>query len=264
MKSLAQQTDQDMSGATSVLSRQKRDHEQLDRLLNQLGAAPADQQAPLLLSIYRLVFPHAFAEEAVLWPTLRRVLPDGQLLTLRVEQEHQQINELVAQLDGTAPGCPDRAQLLERIVALLRQDVRDEEDRLLPRLQDAVSPPKLRLLGWTWEAVRHIAPTRAHPIVSRRPPGNVLAALPLSLLDRSRDGIDALLHRGAGPATEPLRALSSALAFASNMVEHLPGMRKGEDHSTSVPDKRLPGRRAAVAATVVAGAAVAVRSSRTR
>ncbi|GLV23324.1 hypothetical protein TomMM35A_31630 [Sphingobium sp. TomMM35A] len=264
MKSLAQQTEQNMSGAASVLSRQKRDHERLDRLLNRLGAAPADQQAPLLLRIYRLVFPHAFAEEAVLWPTLRRVLPDGQLLTLRVEQEHQQINELVAELDGTAPDSPHHAQLLERIVALLRQDVRDEEDRLLPRLQDAVSPAQLRRLGWAWEAVRRIAPTRAHPIVSRRPPGNVLAALPLSLLDRSRDGIDALLHRGAGPATEPLRALSSALAFASNLVERLPGMRKGEDPSTSVSDKHLPGWRAAAAATVVAGAVLAVRSSRGR
>ena len=37
-----------------------------------------EEQLPVLIDLYRLVFPHAFAEESVLWPVMRRVLPDGE------------------------------------------------------------------------------------------------------------------------------------------------------------------------------------------
>lgn len=195
-----------------------------------------------------VVFPHAFAEEAVLWPALRRVLPDGDELTLRVEVEHQQINELVVRLEALEPGSVDRRTVLDRIVALLREDVRDEEDVLLPRLQQAMTPRQLRVLGVAWEAVRRIAPTRAHPIVARRPPGNVISALPLSLLDRWRDRVDqARFRRGIAPAPR-LEMLSAGLARAARTVERLPGMRRGEHPAT----RRGTPRR--LGAVVLAGA----------
>jgi iron-sulfur cluster repair protein YtfE (RIC family) len=100
MKTIAEQTAAELGGRASVLSRQKRDHLVLRRLLAELAACPPNQADHLLLHLYRLVFPHAFAEEAVLWPLIRRVLPDGHEHTLRVEQEHQQINQLVVRLES--------------------------------------------------------------------------------------------------------------------------------------------------------------------
>ncbi|HEU0044214.1 hemerythrin domain-containing protein [Sphingomonas sp.] len=254
MKSIAEQDAAEMGGRGSVLSRQKQDHVKLDCLLNQLGGTPAPEQGRLLLRIYRLVFPHAFAEEAVLWPVIRRALPDGEQLTLQVELEHQEINELATQLERLRPGSPEHQQVLSRIVSLLRQDVRDEEEKLLPRLQAALSPAELRRLGFAWEAVRWIAPTRAHPIVARRPPGNLLSALPLALLDRCRDGIDVLLHSGAGPAAPPLRALDRAFTGTSHAVERLPGMRSGEHPATRLGSRSTWGWT--VAAIVAVGASV--------
>ena len=237
MKSLADQSLVQMGGRGSVLSRQKRDHVRLDELLQQLARLPATEQRPVLLEIYRLVFPHAFAEESVLWPVIRRLLPEGEELTLKVELEHQAINELVTRLDSLDPRSAERQEVLNRVVDLLRQDVRDEEDERLARLLTMVTAPRVRRLGLAWEVVRRTAPTRPHPIVSRRPPGNVLAALPLSLLDRSRDGVDMLLYRGAGVAAPPLQALSSGLARVSHGVERLPGMRRGENPATRVGGK---------------------------
>jgi hypothetical protein len=264
MESISGQSLTDMGGRGSVLARQKRDHIALDGLLHRLAEAPAEQQDAVLLDIYRLVFPHAFAEEAVLWPVIRRVLPDGHALTLQVELEHQRINELVTELEALEPGSPGHADLLARIVALLREDVRDEEDALLPRLQDRLSAAQLRLLGAAWEAVRAVAPTRAHPIVSRRPPGNVLSALPLALLDRGRDALDARLHRGAGRAEPALRSLSAALARASHGVERLPGMRRGEDPSTRLSGGRGAGWGTAALVAAGAGAAALILRSRRR
>jgi hypothetical protein len=87
-----------------------------------------------VIRIALLVFPHAYAEETVVWPVIRRVLPDGDALTLRVEREHQEINELVARIDAEPAGTA-RDTLIAQVAGLLRQDARDEEDVLLPRLR---------------------------------------------------------------------------------------------------------------------------------
>jgi hypothetical protein len=189
----------------------------------------------VLARVYRLVFAHAFAEEAVLWPVLRRVVPDGERWTLQVEQEHQEVNELVTRLDAGRPGDAGRDELLDRLVTVLREDVRDEEDELLPRLQQAVGTTGLRLLGLAWEAVRRVAPTRPHPTVARRPPGNALAALPLTVLDRLRDLSTEARWRLPRPLGLPLRLLDRALAVLAGRVERLPVLRSGEDPSTHRP-----------------------------
>jgi hypothetical protein len=258
MQSIAEQNVAELGGRMSVLTRQRRDHIRLDRLLHQLGESQPGREDAVLLEIYRLVFPHAFAEEAVLWPVIRRVVPDGQELTLRVELEHQEINELVTRLEALKPGSPEHRQVLDRVVDLLQADVRDEEDELLPSLQAKLSSAQLRMLGVAWEAVRRVAPTRAHPIVARRPPGNVLAALPLSVLDRSRDRVDTLLDRGAGRAAPLLQAVSSVLTRASHAVERFPGLQKGEDPATRRGGARAGWGTAAVLSVAAAAGMLAL------
>jgi hemerythrin superfamily protein len=211
MRSVAVQSDQELGGSLSVLVRQKRDHVHLNELLERLESSAGTDQDRVLNDVYRLVFPHAFAEESVLWPVMRRVLPDGHDLTLEVELEHQEVNELVTELERVKPGETRRGEILTRLVAVLREDVRDEEDVLFPRLQNALGRRKLQLLGLAWEGVRRVAPTRAHPIVARRPPGNVVAALPLTLVDRLRDRIDGRLLSDS-PGGLLLRGASGALS----------------------------------------------------
>ncbi len=232
MRSIADQSEAELGGGYSVLSLQRRDHLRLGELLAGLADAAPWQQRRVLLNIYRLVFPHAFAEESVLWPAIRRAVPNGEQLTLQVEREHQQINELVTQLEAIEPNQPEHQQILREVVALLQQDVSDEENALLPSLQARLSVQQLRSLGLAWKAVRQMAPTRPHPFVSRRPPGNVLAALPLALIDRCRDAIDARRYDAPDASTPTLDALSASLTRLSHRVERLPGLALGEDPST--------------------------------
>jgi len=231
MRSIADQDAAGLGGAGSVLVRQRRDHAELDLLLDQVQAAEGDRQDELLTKVWRLVFRHAYAEETVLWPVLRR-LPGGEELTLRVEQEHQEINELVGALDRTPASSPERGPLLDRVVDLLRQDVRDEEDELLPRLRDALDDQQLQRLGRTWELVRRTAPTRPHAVVSRRPPGNVLAALPLAVIDHLRDGLDRAARTDPGPVRSGATLASRGLAAVAGVVEQLPPLQQGERPST--------------------------------
>lgn len=264
MLSIAEQSPAELGGPLSVLHRQRRDHIRLGHLVETLGRTPRHEQGRILLAIYRLVFPHAFAEEAVLWPVMRRVLPDGHELTLKVEREHQAINELVMRLQDLPADAAEREELLGRTIKLLVEDVRDEEDLLLPRLQAALTPAQLKLLGLAWEMVRYIAPTRPHPIVSRRPPGNVLSALPLSLLDRLRDRVETVSFQSSG-GSPALRRTSATLMAVSRGVERLPGMKAGEDPETRLPPRRRDGRAAAfmMALAVTGVAVIAWRRQRT-
>ncbi|MGW5849115.1 hemerythrin domain-containing protein [Streptomyces sp. NPDC055254] len=190
-RSIAQQSVEELGGESSVLTRQRRDHAELDRLMHLYESASLTlpQRQEVLKDIVQLTFSHAFAEETVLWPALRRLAPDGEELTSRVEEEHQQINELVTEIGSLDPADPRHDELVSEAFALIRQDIRDEEDLLLPRLQEAMDHDRARLrrLGSAWETVRRTAPTRPHPAVSRRPPGNALAGVPLSAFDRTRD-----------------------------------------------------------------------------
>jgi hypothetical protein len=161
------------------------------------------------------------------------LLPDGEALTLRVEEEHQEVNELVRALERDGRSDPRRPERLARLVAVLREDVRDEEDVLLPRLQEQLSHEELRRLGARWELVRRVSPTRPHPTVSRRPPGNALSALPLSLLDRGRDLVDDATRRGPDRFAPAGRALSGGLAFVAGLVERMPPARRGDRAPTS-------------------------------
>lgn len=264
MESIANQSVAELGGRFSVLARQKNDHLTLDRLLKELDVTPPDEQDSVLLKSYRLVFPHAFAEESVLWPVMRRTLPDGEELTLQVELEHQEVNELVTRLEQLDARSSEREPVLHRLVEVLREDVRDEEDELFPRLQAEVSPAHLRLLGLAWEVVRRIAPTRPHPIVARRPPGNVVAALPLSVLDRVRDGLDSLTHQGIGRLEGSFRSLSAGLTAAAHAVERLPVMQRGENRSTHIRvEAGVPSGRITLGVSAV-GVAVIVLVRRRR
>lgn len=227
-RSLSDQTVDELGGPGSVLARQRRDHVQLDRLIHRLESTTGSAQEQVLQRIDRLVFSHAFAEETVLWPVIRRVLPDGDALTQRIEEEHQEVNELVAALDRDGVDDPARPARIARLVTVLREDVRDEEDLLLPRLQERLDAAELRRLGARWALMARISPTRPHPTVSRRPPGNALSGLPLSVLDRTRDVVDAVVRRL--PAAAPAgRAVSRGLAALAGLVERLPASRRGDD-----------------------------------
>ncbi|MGY1746806.1 hemerythrin domain-containing protein [Blastococcus sp. SYSU D00695] len=224
-RSVAEQAECELGGPASVLSRRRRDHARLDALLSRLEATTGRAQQEVLRRVDRLVVAHAFAEERVLWPEVRRVLPDGEELTRRGARLHREVDGLIAALGEGGLDDPRRPERLARLVEVLRQDVRDEEDVRLPRLQERLDPHELRRLGRQWELVRRIAPTRPRPAVGRRPPGGALAALPLSVLDRTRDLVHAGVRRGPARLAPVGAAVSRGLAGVAARVARPPASR---------------------------------------
>ncbi len=104
---------------------------------------------------------------------------------------------------------------------------------MFPRLQERLDPAELRRLGRRWEVMRRISPTRPHPTVSRRPPGNALSGLPLSLLDRSRDAVDTVVRRVPERFAPAGEAVSRGLAAVAGLIERTPPARRGDGPPTA-------------------------------
>lgn len=235
-RSIAHQSVEELGGAMSILTLQRADHVRLNRLMTEARETEAEggrAHRVALRKLARLVFTHAFAEESVLFPASRAVLPEGDDLSLSIEEEHQDVDEVMTALDRSDPDDPDHGELMRRAFASLELDVRSEEDELLPRLQAAMTPRQLRLLGLQWALLRYTAPTRPHPVVSRRPPGQVLSALPLTVLDRLRDNAQRADEATGGRFAGVLGAADGALASAAGAVERLPIIRTGDRAETS-------------------------------
>jgi hemerythrin superfamily protein len=209
---IADQTEEQLGGAGSVLVRQRRDHIRLDLLFARFETVARADQPVVLREINQLVFSHAFAEEVVLWPAIRRMVPGGAALTARIEGEHQEINGLVAELERMSPDDDAWDARVARAFEVMKADVRDEEDMVLPALQKAADARQLQRLGTAWEFVRRTAPTRPHPAVARRPPDNALRGVPLSAFDRLRDALDGPAGRAA------LHSVGQAAARLTELV----------------------------------------------
>jgi hypothetical protein len=157
MRSLTWQREAELGGRWSLLQRQKQDHAALDRMLKELLSSSWPEQDGLLRRVSRRVSRHAAAEAAVLWPALRRALTDGREITERLAQERREIDDALARLAQTAADDPRRPELVRRVVYLVGAEGRDQEDELLPRLQEVLDRRELRRLGLRWELVRRTA-----------------------------------------------------------------------------------------------------------
>lgn len=171
----------------------------------------------------------------MLWPVMRRALPDGTNSPLEVEHENQEVDELVTRLENLDLADPAPETLLDRI---------PQSCARCPRRGGRVpaAPPGRHRPGHGARAGRVLGARAAHrtnpglPGVARRPPGKVLAALPLSEVNRRRDPFDvpsAMVRREPRRHREGADAASRAAPAGSSVS------RSADRHRPVHPDNRI-------------------------
>lgn len=167
------------------------DHREVDGLLNDLlaGKVTGDDRAQAISTIVRELSMHAAAEEMVLYPELRDLLPDGDQLADEALSEHQNIKEVLNDLDGKSPDDPGVMEAIASVATEVRHHVEEEEGELFVKLRDSASPDRLMELGDLIERAKKAAPTHPHPNAPNTPPGNMILGPPTALFDRMRDAI---------------------------------------------------------------------------
>jgi hemerythrin superfamily protein len=132
---------------------------------------------------------HSVAEEQYLYPTARKVLPDGDEIADHEIEEHAEAEKLMKEIEKTDATEPEFEGLVRQLIDDVSHHLHEEEDDLLPRLRAACDAAELRELGRKFEQSKKMAPTRPHPSAPSKPPANKILGPGLGLIDRVRDAL---------------------------------------------------------------------------
>ncbi|GAB2970067.1 hemerythrin domain-containing protein [Amycolatopsis acidiphila] len=181
---------------TDLIAVITKDHREVEQMFTELesGRGTPEHRRDLADHVITELVRHSVAEEQFMYPAARRHLDDGDELADHEIEEHAEAEQVMKQLEGVPATDPEFDRLLGELMRDIRHHIKDEEEDLLPKLQQACSPEELRDLGEKVTRAKKIAPTRPHPGAPDRPPANLILDPGAGLIDRLRDALSK--HKG--------------------------------------------------------------------
>ena len=135
---------------------------------------------------------HAVAEEMYVYPAMRKHLPDGDKAVEHDTGEHQELEQIMKELEGLDVEKPEFETALRRLESVLADHVQDEESEQFPELRQRIPREELVELAGKVETAKKLAPTRPHPSAPNSEVFHKLVGPGVGLVDRLRD---TLTHR---------------------------------------------------------------------
>lgn len=132
-----------MAGVVSLI---KDDHKKLEAVFRKLEGQDPDVAA-LLRQVSELLIPHSKAEEAVVYPAIKSIVPEGGEDVDDGIEEHHHVEETLSQLLDSDPSAPGVDGLIAAMIGEVRHHVEEEENEILPRLAEGASNEQLSQLG---------------------------------------------------------------------------------------------------------------------
>jgi hemerythrin-like domain-containing protein len=178
-----------MADGTDMVSVLVKDHQEMKEFFRQLEAATdPKERRDIADRLTAEVARHSVAEEMFLYPAARKVLPNGDQLIDEELQEHSEVEELLKQWEGMDGDDPQFMTVFGKIRdGLLHHIDEEEEPKLFPEMQQALSPEEQDKLGQKITTAKKLAPTRPHPSAPDEPPMNIAVGVPTGIMDRIRD-----------------------------------------------------------------------------
>lgn len=165
------------------------DHVEVESMFVQIESLPPGGSTDSLVEqVVRELSIHAAIEEQILYPAMRKALPDGETLVQEAIDEHQEVKETLAAIEK-ADGPGERGPLLQQLIADVRHHVDEEESELFPKLRASIGTAELREMGGKLAAAKKTAPTHPHPHAPNTPPGNIVGGVAAAVIDKARDAL---------------------------------------------------------------------------
>ncbi len=141
----------DTSGRSDAIDLILEDHATVDELFGRFEASlegpDASERAGLARRMVEELRLHAAMEEEVFYPAVRSVLADGDQLVEESLREHQDVKQLLADLEGMSPNEARFDGTVMRLISEVRHHVNEEESEILPKLRTAIGASQLVELG---------------------------------------------------------------------------------------------------------------------
>jgi hemerythrin-like domain-containing protein len=170
------------------------DHREFDRIFTELeglhGRSDSDSlrlKRELVDEVTIGLVKHSVAEETQVYPRVEKQVDKEE--AEHSKEEHAEAEETMKRLERMDPEDPEFDAVVAELIREIRHHVQEEEGRMFTELRAAFSREDLVDMAQKVEAVKKIAPTRAHPMTPNEA-GVRLAVGPVaSLLDHLRDAV---------------------------------------------------------------------------
>jgi hemerythrin-like domain-containing protein len=170
------------------------DHREFDRIFRELeqlfgrgGEDVLKRKRDLVDEVTIGLVKHSVAEETQVYPRVEKQVDKEE--AEHSKAEHAEAEETMKRLERMDPGDPGFDDAVAELIREIRHHVEHEEGRMFAELRATFSHEELVTMAQKVEAVKKIAPTRAHPMTPNEA-GVRLAVGPVaSLLDHLRDAV---------------------------------------------------------------------------
>jgi hemerythrin superfamily protein len=132
---------------------------------------------------------HAAVEEQVFYPAVRRAVESAEDEVLESLEEHHIVKWTLSELGGMDPQDERFDAKVTVLIESVRHHMKEEEGDLFPKVRKTVSAAELKELGELMQEVKKSAPTRPHPRSPDAPPGNLLVAPVVAVIDKGKDAV---------------------------------------------------------------------------
>lgn len=145
IKGAAKQVGSALKGRAGILNTLAKEHGEVSALMDKVLSASsmakeAEDQYP---KIRRKLLLHARAEQDVLYTECEKRPETAQALG-DAREEHQEIEQLIEQLDATDVGTSQWQELFRELDQVVQQHVEEEESRVFEACEDAFEDHELR------------------------------------------------------------------------------------------------------------------------
>jgi hemerythrin-like domain-containing protein len=146
---------------TDAIVMLKEDHKKVKGLFREFERAGEDatsRKADLVRTMLEELTVHTYIEDQVMYPEVRRMLPDLEELILESYEEHHVVDLLCIELTGMSA----EDERFDAKVAVLMENVRhhidEEENEWFPKVREGLDRKQLQDLGARMQEIRPSAP----------------------------------------------------------------------------------------------------------
>jgi hemerythrin superfamily protein len=147
--------------STDAIVLLKNDHKEIRRLFAQFEKAGDNAEATkgaLVKKMIELLTVHTYLENEVMYPEVRKLLPDLEDDILESYEEHHVADVLVSELMMLNPGDERFDAKTTVLIESVRHHIAEEEDDWFPKVRTGLGRKQLQELGARMEQKRKKAP----------------------------------------------------------------------------------------------------------
>jgi hemerythrin superfamily protein len=164
-------------------------HSDIKQMFTRVSAARAPQKEDLFHDLVRMLAVHENAEEVIVHPAARDLIPNGKEVVGERLHEESEAKRALADLYDLGIDHPEFDRHLSVLAESVVAHATEEEQQEFSQLRERADIDRLRRMATAFEAAEAVVPTRPHPAAGESAAVNLMVGPPTAVFDKIRDAM---------------------------------------------------------------------------